>query len=191
MENMEKWFERARKTMMIYAVVMGALVVALIAMLLFHVKFIVIIGVLVGFVVGAICLTISNYFEEENSKEIMIRAGVAFLLYIIVYATIGKAPAWLAMIMLLIPLAMMGYLIYWWYQEGSTVKELIAFMLLDVLILWGLAMPAAASILDITQGWVAAIVMSLPKIVFIVSVGFFIANMIWFKEEMNSLEGGE
>lgn len=192
MDTMEKWFERAKNTVIAYAAIMGVFVVVLLAMVVLKFRMTTIVGVLIGFVTAMICSTISRYFEEEDTKKVATRATTIGILYAVIYATVGKTPAWLAMIMLIISFAVMGYLIYWWNQEGSTVKELVVFILLNVLILWGLAMPAAAAIRDITQiGWVIAVVESLPKMLFIVSVGYFIANMIWFRQELDTLEGGE
>ena len=192
MEQMERFVEKARKIIIAYAVAIAAMVIILIGMLVLKVRMLTVIGVLLGFIVAVVCFTISGYFEESG-KETVIKAIVTGVLFALIYATVGKSPAWLAMIMFIISLGMMGYLVYWWYQEGSTVKELVAMSLLDLLIVWCLAVPAAvAGIYDITQvGWVRALIVSIPKMMFFVSVGYFVANMIWFKQEINSLEGGE
>ena len=167
----------------------GAIVVVLLLMVFFKIKLHTISGIIVALVVAAICTTISKFFEE-NFVKMVVRAAVFGILYAVIYITVPKTPVWLAMIMLAVTLAMMGYLVHWWRQEGSAIKELVAFIALDLLITWGLGMPSAAAILDVSQGVLAMMLIAVPRMVCLLSIGYFVANLIWFRKDVLP-EGGD
>ena len=83
---------------------------------------------------------------------------------------------------------MMLYLVFWWRENGSALIELLDVGLVDLLLAL-VGCSAAARIVDITSARVAVgIVRVLPLIAFIISVGYFITNMIIFKEWLDSEE---
>jgi len=145
-------------------------------------------SLILGAVVTALVITISSRFEEPM-VQMGVKAGVAALLSIILFATASKVPIIVAMLFLIVALAMMGYMIWWWIEDGSTVRELALFTLVDFLLML-IAKALATRILDTTiPWWAAGIITALPSVVFTMSVGLFIANMIWFREI--TLKGGE
>ncbi|MBR3324398.1 hypothetical protein IKG24_02615 [Candidatus Saccharibacteria bacterium] len=91
-----------------------------------------------------------------------------------------------AMLMLFLGLLVVVVLAIRWLLSGSTVKELIFFVILDLLLMLG-NMQAAARIYDLTSKAVLlGLVEVLPEIFFLVSVAFFIANMIWFRDHLEN-----
>lgn len=145
-------------------------------------------SLILGAVVTALVVSISSRFEEPMI-QMGVKAGVAALLTIIFFATASKVPIIVAMLFLIVALAMMGYMIWWWIEDGSTVRELVSFILVDFLLML-IAKALAIRVLDtVIPRWIAGIITALPSVVFVVSVGLFIANMIWFREI--TLKGGE
>lgn len=143
-----------------------------------------IVSLFLGIVVACLMLSASKRFGEDK-KLAWSRAGIALVVVTLINTIASKGPAWLAIILYVIMLAVMGYMIYWWMQEGSNIKELITFavmMLLFTLVTKG----CGARIYDITSmGWLRGIINSIPTIVFLMSIGYMIADMIWFHAELD------
>ena len=57
---------------------------------------------------------------------------------------------WLAPVFLIVMLAISGYLMYLWYKEGSSLKELVAFTVLSLLVYWT-TMSTAVMVTGITS----------------------------------------
>jgi|GEM_PF-1266438 len=112
-------------------------------------------GLVIGLVVGLV-----NYFAPKVSGAI-----------------------WLAPIFLIAMLAVSGYLIWWWKKEGNDWRELIAFVVLTVPIYFT-TMSAAAMTTGIEMHpFLASLILLLPKLVLIGSIGFFLANMCFFNRD--------
>ena len=102
----------------------------------------------------------------------------------VIHGSAPRVPALLAMFYLLIILCFMFYMAALWSYNGSTVKEMIAFVLTDFLFMWtGIA--AADGILDLTSiKWVIGLITALPKVALVLSIGFFIYDRISFRERL-------
>lgn len=117
-----------------------------------------------------------------------IRAAAMAVMSGVTTAFSSRVPAWLAMIFFFAMVVGVIYFVAWWSMEGSTIRELIIFLFIDGI--WAAsAESAAARILDMTEiGWVIGIVLAVPWIALLLSTGFFIYNMICWREEINSDE---
>lgn len=133
----------------------------------------VVIGILV-YVAGGL---LGNKLRIRAARALAIGAAAG-----LVHGIAPKVPAWLAMILLVTMLILMAYMVIWWYTEGSTLKEMLAFVVIDGLFTFT-GSSAAARILDLTSyGWLIGIVRALPAVFLVLSIGFFIFDRINFKE---------
>lgn len=155
---------------------------------------------IVGLVVAALFSTISSMLDVDatevkiGSKRISlpsktgaIKAVVCGFAVAIFYYYADKLSAPLALVMMAAMLALMVYLILWWKDEASNVKELIVFVLLDSLLSLVAKSLAMRSYDIFSARWLIGIFTALPTMMLLVSLGIFIADMIWFRER---LKGG-
>lgn len=91
---------------------------------------------------------------------------------------------WLAPIFLIVMLAISGYLMYLWYKEGSSLKELVAFTVLSLLVYWTTMSTAAAATGITSNGFLTSLFVLIPKLVLVASIGFYLANMCFFEREL-------
>jgi len=112
-------------------------------------------GLVIGLVVGLV-----NYFAPKVSGAI-----------------------WLAPIFLIAMLAVSGYLIWWWKKEGNDWRELIAFVVLTVLIYFTIMSAAAMTTGIEMHPFLVSLILLLPKLVLISSIGFFLADMCFFNRD--------
>lgn len=144
------------------------------------------VGVITGMLVALFYATISRFFEE-GTMGMTAKALIFGTLYIVIYCTVSRVPSAIALIELLVTLVMMAYLVYWWYKEGSDIKELVLFIVLD-LILMRLANAAAIRIIDITDSkFLIGFVTWLPKMMLVISIGYFVGNKIWWYCDLKRL----
>ncbi len=146
-------------------------------------------ALIVGMAEACLALMAAARFEESK-KLAWSRAGIFGVIVTLVAFLSSKVPAWISMILFVVTLAMMGYLIWWWRENGSTKKELAIFVLM-MCFLTIVSKGAIVRIRDLMSVKVViAIFESIPGIMFFLSVGYMIANMIWFHAELEK-EGGE
>lgn len=147
--------------------------------------------ILLCIVLGAVIFTLlgilSKWFEEPKSLGTK-KAAIGGIVVAIASYLAPKVPAGIAMLLLILMLATMGYMVYYWMENGSTVKELTLISGIDTMFHL-VALSCAARIWDLTSWkWLSHFVTWLPTATLVISIGFFIANMIWFHE---SLERGD
>lgn len=146
------------------------------------------ISVVLGLVVGAAVFTLSLRFEEEVSDAVM-KAVVAGIWLMITNILASKAPPVASVLLAFLLFAVEGYMIYWWKKEGSDVRELLLAAVIDLLI----TLTAQAGIVRIrditTVRWVISWFESMPLMIFVVSLAFFIADMFWFRDKLRKIGG--
>lgn len=144
-------------------------------------------GVIVGAVMFFLALAAGRRFGERPLTR-RIRAAAMAVMSGVTTAFSSRVPAWLAMIFFFAMLVGTIYLVAWWSMEGSEIRELIIFGIIDGI--WACATEsAAARILDMTGIRAAiGIVLAVPWIALLLSTGFFIYNMICWREEIASEE---
>lgn len=146
-------------------------------------------ALIAGVITGCAAFYVSAKFGE-SLKCALLRTGIIVALITLIGTIAPKVPVWLAMMLFIVVLAMAGYLIYWWLQNGSTIKEFFAFVLM---LFWVLLIARACGIriYDVTSiGWLIGIIMSIPTIVFLMSIGCMVADMIWFHENLKTGKRG-
>lgn len=142
----------------------------------------IILGLVVGVVIGALALRF-----EESMRWAVIKSVIAGVLIMISNIIVSKIPAILALMVTLVLFAMMGYLVYWWKKQGSNFKELMLISLADMLIAL-VAKAGAVRIRDlISTGWLIATIESLPLLIFVLSITFFIADAVWFRIKLEEV----
>ncbi|MDO4612387.1 MAG: hypothetical protein Q4B29_02955, partial [Candidatus Saccharibacteria bacterium] len=136
--------------------------------------------------------------EDENGNEVYTKisrnnliksAIIGVEVGLINYLSPKVAGAlWLAPIFLIAMLAISGYLIYWFWKEGSSLKELLAFSLL-ILLVYLTTMSAAwmTTGLFASSAFMVSLVTLIPKLILIGSFGFFVISMILFRIKLANL----
>lgn len=138
-------------------------------------------GIIVVIVVGCSVFSASRRFGEKR-KVTMAEIAAYSLLSGVVCAFSPKVPAWLAMCFLFAVLLAMFAIAVWWDANGSTIRELLIVAFID-LIFTLVGSSAAARILDLSSARVlVGIVRVLPGAAFVLSIGFFISDMIAYRE---------
>ena len=142
-------------------------------------------SITLGVTVGFLTLLLSQKFFEEKLELGMKRALIVGVGVIIINFTTIKAPAVLAVLFLPVMITMMIYMIGWWAEEGTTFKQLIMFVAID-LILALVLNNTAMRVRDIVRiKWLTAITDCVFAVAMILSVGFMLAEMIWFQEAIS------
>lgn len=140
-------------------------------------------AIITAIVVVLLSLTISRLVGEKLLMCIAYAGGFGLISWIIGNFSPRIQPG-SAMLLLALGIILVIVLCVKWFIVGSTIKELVFFTLLDLLLMWN-NLAAAARIYDIASTKLAiGVVMAIPKIAFVLSVGFFIANIIWFKDHL-------
>ena len=147
-------------------------------------------AIITGLVVAAISSTISKLLKEK--LPMAIGFGVFFTL---VAWSIGKFSTKVtpvsAMLFLLLGAVAVAILAIRWLIGGSTIKELVFFSILSLLLMLT-NLQAAARIYDLSdKAGVRGVVTALPKIFFLISVMFFILNRMWFKDHLEKATAEE
>lgn len=142
-------------------------------------------SLVLGLIVASLVFAISLKFEEKMQMAAT-KAVIAGVLSAIVSNFSRKVPAIIAVTLFLaIGLTMMLYLVFWWIQNGSDMRELIYFIVLDCLLSL-VVRGAAIRIIDIINvRALVGLVRALSSTILMLSIGFFIANKIWFSENLN------
>ena len=142
-------------------------------------------GIFVGVITFFLVLAAGKRFGERPLIR-NIKAATLAIVGGVVTALSSRVTPVLAMVFLFAMVAESIYLAAWWSEEGSTIKELIIFVFIEGF--WmASAESAAVRISDMTDiGWAIGTVRAVPLIAFLLSFGFFIFNMICWREEINS-----
>lgn len=140
--------------------------------------------ILVLFVVGLV-MTAQALFDPDSldlddwsqyKRPVVIGASVGLINYF------APKMANLSPFMLIAMLVIFGYLCYWWKEEGSEWKEMIPFIIM-VIVFRLTAMSAAVMTASLVSNDFAGIIVALPTIAAIGSVGFFLFNLFQFRHE--------
>ena len=149
-----------------------------------------ILSLIVTLVVAALIFSNCKRFGE-GKEVILVKVIIYGLLSGVINFLAPKVPIFIAVpFFYVIVLALMGYLIYWWHQEGSNVPELLTHSgIMFILMLIGKS--AAARVIDtnLPRGLIG-VLNGAPLMLFVVGVGFFAADAIWFNLELESLPEG-
>lgn len=133
-----------------------------------------------------------NGFEFESEslvKALIIGAAIGAVNFLSPKATGGML--WLAPVLLAVALAVTVYLVWWWSEEGSDIKELIPFVLLT-LIIYPTTMSAAVMTASLCEAsWLATLTQKLPLIAAVGSGAFYLANLCFFSKEEAEADGNE
>ena len=144
-------------------------------------------GIIVMAVVTSLMSTVSRQFGEKFRFR-MTESFACGIFCGLLVAIAPKIPPVIALVFMVADLMLMVMIILWWNVNGSTVKELILVSIIDFFLMLA-GSSAAARIMDLTSiKWVVGLIRALPLVLFVLSVGFFIMNMIYFKEWLESEE---
>ena len=130
-------------------------------------------------------MTAQTMFEPDDSdfddmsqykRPVIIATIVGLINYFSSNNQVNLSP-----IMLVVMLTIFGYLCYWWKEESSEFREIIPFIIMVVILFFvtkATALMAATLVPDF-----AGIIVALPTIAMVASIGFFVFNLFKFKYE--------
>lgn len=165
----------------------------------------VIFAFLAAVVIACLTLTLSNMFGEVTKsiqlkhkiifvKEIkipnlvaVIRAAIVGIFYLSARLLIPRLPIFFAAVLILLTLFFAGYLTAWFFKEGSSIKEILMFVVIQFFVA-RMGKMAAIRLTDIDAPVGVAILNALPWIWFLMSVGLSIADAIWFRMKLDAAE---
>lgn len=165
---------------------------------------------ILGLVVAAIIFAICNAFsgDDENTvsfhlfgrrKVLRVPSQMVIVKSLIWGAAVGfinrlapyVQPVAVNVIFAFIVVGAMAYMVLWWISDGSTIKEMIAFIVIEWLLKTVLKANIVKFAATLETSWLAKLMMAIPAVIFVITIGIFVANYIWFHQELNSMEGGE
>lgn len=146
-------------------------------------------------IVGIISFLFTFYFMSTALKQLRSRQdftirtvkSVLFAaLAAVLYALASKAPAWLAMLFLIMLLVMMIDVVRLFNSNGESIKEIAVCVILELALTF-MAAANAARILDITTlRGIVGFVRIFPWVAFVISVTDFIIARMSFNEWIKS-----
>ena len=143
----------------------------------------IVLSVATGVVIAILTMILCNWFDESvfEVRRNMLIVGIVVG---VINFFAPKVPAWAALILLAIMLCLQLFLVYYWRVNGSNAKEILVISLMEGLIsLTGTA--CAVRIWDlISIKWLGTIISSLPLMVAVVSIGYFIADALSFHQTL-------
>lgn len=145
-------------------------------------------GIVTTVVLTYLMCALSRRFGEKLRTRWTLSSGVGIFIGLIVMLT-PAMPAFVSIVFLFPILAVMGYLIIWWRDNGSTIQELINIILIDLIVTVA-AMSAVGRIIDglIETAWLVGLIRVIPWVLFSVSIVYFIFNLLYFRDWLNSEE---
>ncbi len=130
-------------------------------------------------------MTASALFEQNPGKVVMNVFVTTIPIGFCFYWAAGAFPAW-GVILGALCCAVMIYMIVWWSQEGSAIKEFLLFVVIDCLLAF-IGESGIARITDLAESrWVIGLLTAIPWIILVMSIGYFLFDIIKFKEELKS-----
>lgn len=142
-------------------------------------------AVAIMMLVAYFVMTASALFDETPGKVVMnvfiitIPVGSCF------YWATGVFPVW-GVILGALTCVVMIYMMIWWTEEGSSIKEFLLFVVIDCL-LASIAESGIARIIDLAESrWLIGLMTAIPWIILVMSTGYFLFDIIKFKEDLGS-----
>ncbi len=152
------------------------------------------IGIIFGIVTVVLCIAAISIFERDVGKELFdfarvkyeqmeqsILAGFIIALICILY---NKA-LWLAVVCYFVVLALEIVLAKWWRKEGSDFFEMLPFILLSV-VFYNIMTMVGAVIAKVTNEFIGSVVTTLPRLILIISIGYFVVELYMYREKEDS-----
>lgn len=146
---------------------------------------------LIALVVASVVVTAECKFQDTTMLKLSFDSWrKAFSIGIVVgvaHFLISGANLFLAIVSLIAVIAVVCYLVYWWHQEGSELKEMwpFAVVMLPIFLVMKAAAAKVAEIID--QPFWGSVVNAIPTIVLLVAAGLIVADFFHFRyTEMDS-----
>ncbi len=142
------------------------------------------IAIIIAIVAAGLVATIHYMLDGEYTGYGLAKAGgFGVLIGVIDYVApkLTQFTLWLAPIMLIALIAFCIYLMYWWRRDGGTLKEGIPFVLLMVLLFFVMKSVAWAVAVLVTSAFLTALITTIPTLLLIATVGFFVIDFFYFR----------
>ena len=101
-----------------------------------------------------------------------------------------KLPVFFSLIFFVIMIGVLIYLMRWWKRDGSTVKEMIPFVLLAILSTIVLAQTTAMLASALRGTFWAALLPAIPTVMLIITIGYFIVSMLFYMYDESGHKDG-
>lgn len=96
---------------------------------------------------------------------------------------VAKSAAWLGLVFLVVMLGVSVVLMMWWHKEGSDFIEMIPILVLTVLVFFTTKAAASAATALITGGFFKSVIMTIPTLMLVGSIGFYLYDLFEFRSE--------
>ena len=147
-------------------------------------------SIFLAVVVVGLLLTAEYLFDPNKTDEnatvsylriVLIGVGVGLINYISPLLK-GKA-IYVAPVFLIAMVLVFVYLGSWWYDEGSSWKEMVPFLLLLIPLYFVAKSAAVMTTVLVSNGAIAKLILAIPAIAVILSVGYYIYDLFRFRYE--------
>lgn len=99
---------------------------------------------------------------------------------------VAKGATWLGPVFLFVMLGVSVVLIAWWHVEGSDFKEMIPILVLTVLTFFVTKAAASATCALIPNDFFRSVIMTIPTLVLIGTIGFYLYDLFQFRNEFGT-----
>ena len=143
----------------------------------------------------AVCITLliawfiftaSNLFASDSWGMILLKTTAISIPAGLCLYWSSKAPAVIAILLGMAMLIAMIYIAIWWSADGSDVREFLVFVVIDLMLTW-ISLSGIARVYSLTEiRVITGLLMAIPKIFFVMSIGYFLYDMIGFRSDIKS-----
>ena len=144
---------------------------------------------------GAVCVTIfiawfiftaSMLFASDGWKITLLKVAAISIPAGFCRYWAPKAPAVIAIILGVAMMIAMIYIAIWWSADGSDIKEFLVFLVIDSMLAW-ISLSGVARVYSLTEvKWITGLIMAAPQIFCVMSLGYFLFDMIGFRSDVKS-----
>ena len=97
----------------------------------------------------------------------------------------------IAVFFLVVMIALYVLMMIWWAREGGSAKEMMPFIILAVLMFFTTSAAASATAVVIPDVFWKSVITTTPGVLLVVSIGFFVANLCFFRHAEIDTDEGE
>ena len=145
-----------------------------------------ILNIILSIIVGAVVIMAAEaaiMLFGRGDKIQAIAAGLIIGLINFYSPVVAKGATWIAPLFLAAMLCVSAVLLVWWHKEGSDFVEMIPILVLTVLVFFTSKAAASATTVLIGSKFFRSIVMTLPLLLLVGSIGFYLIDLFQFRME--------
>lgn len=137
-----------------------------------------------GVTIGAASAASVLFYEDQGKKGDLIQifsGGLIVGLINFFAPVVEKNAPWIAWLFLGVMFLVSAVLILWWHKEGSNFIEMIPILVLTVFVFFTTKAAASAASSILPGDFLKSLVMILPMLVMVGSIGFYLVDLFQFR----------